>query len=323
MFIVTGGAGFIGSAFLSKLNEEGIFDVLVVDNLGTANKWKNLSGKSYSDYLHKDQFRQLLEQGYDFGQVEAVFHFGACSSTTETDAEYMMDNNYRYSREVADWALNQQARFIYASSAATYGNGEHGFSDDVNTIPLLRPLNIYGYSKQLFDLWILNNGLGETVAGLKFFNVFGPNEYHKGEQRSVIHKAVGQILSTGRLKLFKSYREGIDDGQQNRDFVYIKDCLEIIWWLYEHPEVNGIFNLGSGHARTWNDLANSVFSALDRPASVDFIDMPVELRPNYQYFTEANMEKLANAGCPWKFTSLEEAVTDYVCNYLVPEEKYL
>ncbi len=317
MIILTGGAGFIGSAVLRLLNDNGIDHVLVVDNLGSSDKWKNLSGKRFADYLHKDEFIGRLEHASNFDKTDAVIHFGACSSTMEQDADYLMRNNYRYSQTLAQWALARNIRFIYASSAATYGDGSLGFSDNDDTTVKLRPMNKYGYSKQLFDLWVLQERLRDRVAGLKFFNVFGPNEYHKGEMRSVVNKAFIQIKETGRLRLFRSYKPEYRDGEQVRDFVYVKDCAEVTGWLLKHPDVCGIFNLGSGTARSWNDLARAVFSAMGKPTNIEYIDIPDNIRDAYQYHTRADMGKLRSAGCPVEFRPLEDAIRDYVEEYLM------
>lgn len=323
MHIVTGGAGFIGSAFVWKLNRMGITEIVVVDELGTSESWKNLVGLRYADYLHKDAFLDLVLHDELPFEVESVTHMGACSSTTEQDADYLMENNYRYSVTLAAWCLEHGVRFINASSAATYGDGSRGFSDDEARLGELRPLNMYGYSKQLFDLWAQREGVLGSLASLKFFNVFGPNEYHKGDMMSVICKAHTQIGQTGKLKLFKSYHPDYPDGGQMRDFVYVKDCVDVMWWLLEHPEVGGVFNVGTGRARTWNDLARSVFAAMGLPEAIEYIDMPEQLRGKYQYFTQAEMTKLAATGCPVRFTSLEDAAKDYVQGYLAREERYL
>jgi ADP-L-glycero-D-manno-heptose 6-epimerase len=323
MHIVTGGAGFIGSAFVWKLNGMGITDIVVVDELGTSESWKNLVGLRYADYLHKDAFLDLVLHDELPFDVDSVTHMGACSATTELDADYLMENNYRYSVTLAAWCLEHDVRFINASSAATYGDGSRGFSDYEARLGELRPLNMYGYSKQLFDLWARREGVLGSLASLKFFNVFGPNEYHKGDMMSVVCKAHTQIGQTGRLKLFKSYHPDYPDGGQMRDFVYVKDCVDVMWWLLQHPEVGGVFNVGTGQARTWNDLARSVFAAMNLPENIDYIDMPEQLRGKYQYFTQAEMAKLAATGCPVRFTSLEDAVKDYVQGYLGREERYL
>jgi len=316
MIIVTGGAGFIGSAFVWKLNQEGIEDIVIVDQLGSDDKWKNLVNLRFADYIHKDEFMNLVLADEVPFEASAVIHMGACSSTTERDADYLWENNYLYSRELAEWALRHSARFIYASSAATYGDGSLGFSDDHERISQLKPINMYGYSKQIFDLWVLKNKLEDKMVGIKFFNVFGPNEYHKGDMTSVICKAFNQIRETGKMRLFKSYKKEYPDGGQMRDFVYVKDCLNVMWWFLKNPEVNGIYNLGTGKARTWKDLIKAVFAAMERKANIQYIEMPAALRNQYQYFTEAQMNKLKSAGCPVFFAPLEETVRDYVVNYL-------
>jgi len=323
MIVITGGAGFIGSALLWKLNCEGVDDVLIVDSLGASDKWRNLVKRRYADYLHKDDFLEMVRGDNVPFHVDAIIHMGACSSTTERDADYLMENNYRYSRRLAEWAVQNGIRFIYAGSAATYGDGSKGFSDDDEVSATLRPINMYGYSKQVFDLWILRNNLQDKVAGVKFFNVFGPNEYHKGEMKSVAHKAFHQIKETGRVGLFKSYRSEFRDGEQMRDFVYVKDCVNVLWWLLENRDVNGIFNLGTGNARSWNDLANAVFSAMNQISHIDYVEMPESIRDQYQYLTEAKMDKPGAAGCPVSFGSLEDSVYDYVVNYLDKSDRYL
>ena len=323
MIVVTGGAGFIGSAVLWKLNLEGVDDIVIVDRLGTSDKWKNLVNRKYADYFHKDDFIKMVCEDRVPFEVEGIIHMGACSSTTERNADYLMGNNYRYSRKLVEWAVRQNVRLIYASSAATYGDGSLGFSDDDYVSKTLQPINMYGYSKQVFDLWVLRNQLERKVAGIKFFNVFGPNEYHKGDMRSVIHKSFGQIKETGKVRLFKSYKPDYQDGAQKRDFVYVKDCVDAVWWLYRNREVNGIFNLGTGRARTWNDLVRAVFAAMGRQPEIDYCEMPESIRDQYQYFTEAQMDKLASAGNAMPFRSLENAVSDYVVNYLIKGERYL
>ncbi|HNZ31206.1 MAG TPA: ADP-glyceromanno-heptose 6-epimerase [Smithellaceae bacterium] len=323
MIIVTGGAGFIGSAFVWRLNREGIRDIIIVDQLGTDDKWKNLVGLTFTDYIHKNEFIEMVIADEVPFEVSSVVHMGACSSTTERDADYLWENNYLYSREVADWALRHNARFIYASSAATYGDGSSGFSDDHEIISRLKPSNMYGYSKQVFDLWVLKNKLEKKMAGIKFFNVYGPNEYHKGDMVSVIYKAFHQIQETGKVCLFKSYKKEYPNGGQMRDFIYVKDCVNVMWWLLENPSVNGIYNLGTGRARTWNDLIAAVFSSMGRKTNIQYIEMPESLRNQYQYFTQAQMDKLKKAGCHVNFSSLEDSVRDYVTNYLQNADPYL
>ena len=310
--IVTGGAGLIGSNIVRQLNARGETDILVVDHLGgNALKQRNLQAIQYAAYMERDVFRAAVRAG----QIEppAVFyHLGACSSTTETDEAFLEDNNTGYTREMCEWCLAHGTRFVYASSAATYGDGSQGYSDDERVIPTLKPLNLYGWSKQRFDLWLLAEKLTGRVAGLKYFNVFGPGEDHKGDMRSVVSKSYAVVRDTGRMSLFKSDRPDYADGCQDRDFVYVKDAAAVTVWLGDHPEVNGIFNCGTGHARTWLDLANALFAALGKEPQIDFIDMPEKLRGKYQYHTEAEMAKLRAAGCDVPFRPLEDAVRDYV-----------
>jgi ADP-L-glycero-D-manno-heptose 6-epimerase len=314
MIILTGGAGFIGSCFLWKLNKEGIKDVLVVDNLNGSEKWKNLVGKQYKDYIQKNDFYKAVISDRA-PSPSAVVHIGACSSTTLTDADYYIKNNYEYSKIMALWAFENGVPFIYASSAATYGDGENGYDDDVSKLNSLAPLNMYGFSKHMFDLWLLNNGYMDKAAGIKFFNVFGPNEYHKGDMRSVICKNYDEVAQKGVLKLFKSYRPQYPDGGQKRDFVYIKDVVEAMYFLLTNPSKTGIFNLGTGKARTWNDIAKSMFGAIGKKENVEYIEMPDHLKPKYQYFTQAKMDNLRNAGFTKPFSELEDSVKDY-CGYL-------
>jgi len=317
MIIITGGAGFIGSAMAWELNRQGHKDILVVDNLASTSKWRNLVGLAYHRYIHKDNFLDLLKTRYMEGRIEAVIHMGACSSTTEADCDYLMRNNLEYSKALCRFALERDARFIYASSAATYGDGSRGFDDSDEAMDSLQPLNMYGYSKHLFDLWLKGDGLLDKVAGLKFFNVFGPNEYHKDDMRSVVCKAFTQIRQTGKLKLFKSYRKEYADGEQRRDFVYIKDCVRVMGWLMANRDVGGVFNVGTGQARTWNALARGVFTAMGREPQIEYVDMPDTLRGKYQYYTCADLKKLEGRGCDVGFRPLEDGITDYVQNYLM------
>lgn len=314
-FIVTGGAGFIGSNIVAALNERGEYDIVVVDILGQDEKWKNLVGLRFADYWEGDDFRFKLQHDA-LGEVDTVFHMGACSATTETNASYLADNNYRFTRDLCEWCLQHGTRFIYASSGATYGDGALGYSDDDETTWQLKPLNMYGYSKHLFDLWALRQGVTDRVAGLKFFNVYGPREDHKGDMRSVVHKSYGQIQATGEVKLFKSYKPEYRDGEQVRDFVYVKDAVDVCLWLHDNQRASGIFNVGTGRERTWLDLANAVFSALGQPPRIQFIDMPETLRPKYQYHTCADIRRLQAAGYRTPFTSLEDGVRDYVQTWL-------
>jgi ADP-L-glycero-D-manno-heptose 6-epimerase len=322
MYIITGGAGFIGSALIWKLNTQGIEDILVVDRLGESAKWKNLVHRKYRDYIHKNAFLETLAKD-PYDKIDAIIHMGACSSTTEEDADYLMQNNFHYSVTLAEYALAKGIRFINASSAATYGDGKAGFSDDPNGLGTLRPLNMYGYSKHLFDLWAWRSGAVNRLASLKFFNVFGPNEYHKSAMSSLVFKGFFQIRETGCLRLFKSYHEAYADGEQQRDFIYVKDCADFIWWLLENPTTNGLYNLGCGQARSWNALARALFKAMQVDTCIEYIDMPEELKGKYQYFTQAETTKLIEAGYTIRFTMLEDAIRDYVVNYLQKEDPYL
>jgi ADP-L-glycero-D-manno-heptose 6-epimerase len=316
MYIVTGGAGFLGSALIWKMNRMGIDNILVVDHLGEDDKWKNLRGLHFFDYMEKDAFRTMIADKKLESGIEAIIHLGACSSTTETDASFLIDNNFNYSKELAKFAVSREIRFIYASSAATYGDGsEIGYVDDEAKIERLRPLNIYGYSKHLFDLWVKNNGLFKVVTGLKFTNVFGPNEYHKEDMRSVVNKAYHQVKSEGVIRLFRSHRPDFADGEQKRDFLYVKDAIEMIAYFLESYD-GGLFNVGSGVAETWNNLAEAVFDALHMPRRIEYFDMPKELRGRYQYYTRAEMEKLRGFGYGNAMTPLAAGVRDYVIEYL-------
>jgi len=322
MIVLTGGAGFIGSAVLAALNRRGRRDILVVDSFGTLGKWRNLLGKSFLAALHKNHLAAFLASSRS-GAVEAIIHIGACSSTTETDAAYLEANNTRYTLDLAHWAVERGLRFIHASSAATYGDGKNGYDDDPALLDRLRPLNLYGLSKHRADHEARAAGLLDRIAGLKFFNVYGPNEYHKGGMMSVVLKAHRQILETGRVRLFKSHRPDYRDGEQVRDFIYVKDCVAAVLRLLERPEVNGIFNLGTGRARSWLDLAHAVFAAMGRRVEIEFIAMPAELRDRYQYRTEAVMARLRTALPELAFHSLEDGIDDYVTGYLAPGERTL
>jgi ADP-L-glycero-D-manno-heptose 6-epimerase len=318
MIVLTGGAGFIGSCFLAQLNAAGRSDVLIVDSLGSGTKWKNLVDRTYIDIVSKEDFREIMALG-GLEDVEAVVHLGACSATTETNADYLYDNNYLYSIDVAEFAFEQNARFIYASSAATYGSGDRGYSD---TTTDLRPLNMYGYSKHLFDQWIRREGMEGACVGLKFFNVFGPNEYHKGSMASLVSKAVPEIQSKGRVSLFKSNDPEFNDGGQMRDFIYVKDVCAVLQTLLQRTDVTGILNLGTGTARTWNDLMRAVFTALEREPVIDYVEMPEHLSKQYQNYTQAEMDRFHQLLPGVLFSSLEESVADYVQGYLVREWPY-
>ncbi len=317
MIVVTGGAGFIGSNLVAGLNGRSIEDILVVDQLGCDQRWKNMRSLAFADYLEKDDFLEMVLKDKLPGHIEAVFHLGANSSTTETDASGLIKNNYEYTKSLARWAVNQGVRFIYASSAATYGDGSQGFSDNEEDIEKLRPMNIYGYSKQLFDLWAKRKGLLNKIVGLKYFNVFGPNEYHKADMRSFVLKAYEQINAAGRVRLFKSYKPEFADGEQKRDFLYVRDAVDMTLFFFDNPKAAGIFNVGSGIARTWNDLVSAVFAAMDRKTKIDYIDMPDSIRNQYQYFTQADISKLRSAGYEKQTTSLEDAIKDYIQNNLI------
>ena len=323
MYVITGGAGFLGSVLLWQLNGQGLTDIVVVDDLGTGPKWRNLVKRGYADFLRKERFLELVRRDALPFKVDALIHLGACSSTTEPDADFLMENNFHYSRDVCRYALDKGARVINASSAATYGDGSLGFTDDPALVPRLRPLNMYGYSKQLFDLWLQREGLEGEVASLKFFNVYGPNEYHKGDMASVVFKAHGRIRETGRMELFGSADPAVADGEQKRDFVYAKDCARLMAWLLEHPGVNGIRNVGTGEARSFNDLARAVFAALRREPVIDYVPMPEKLKGKYQAYTRADMSWLAREGCPVTFTPLEAGVADYVRTHLEAEDRFL
>jgi len=317
LIIVTGGAGFIGSNIVKALNDAGEDKILVVDHLGQGEKWKNLLDLSFVDYEHKDDFLIMLERGLFVHGISAVIHMGACSSTTEQNADYLIANNYQYSRSLAKrYGGSAGVRFIYASSAATYGDGSRGYSDAHDALSLLRPLNMYGYSKHLFDLWALRTGFIERAVGLKYFNVFGPNEYHKGDMRSVVIRSFLQARTLDKVKLFKSYRVDYKDGEQCRDFIYVKDAVKVTLYFLERPDANGIFNVGTGIPRNFNDLSSAVFSAIGKAEDIEYIDMPEGLEKRYQYYTCAQMEKLRAAGFSDKFATLEDAVQDYVENYL-------
>lgn len=319
MYIVTGGAGFIGSVLVGRLNELGIEDIVIVDSLSDSSKWKNIRNKFYLDYIHKNSFLELLHQG-KFKNVKAVVHMGASSSTTVMDMDYLMNNNVYYTAALAEYCVKNNIRFVYASSAATYGDGEQGYSDE-DDIKKFLPLNPYGYSKQLFDLMALRKGYADKIAGLKFFNVYGPNEYHKGGQKSVVVHAFNQIQETGKVKLFKSYLPEYKHGEQLRDFVYVKDCVEVIWKLLQDSKINGIYNVGTGTARSWNDLVTAVFSALKLDTNIEYIEMPDNLKNQYQYYTKAEMNRLKATSAYVDFNSIEEGVTDFVQNYLAQDSK--
>ncbi len=316
MIVVTGGAGFIGSAIVWELNRRDKKDILIVDELGTDEKWKNLVGLHFEDFVNKHKFIDSINKG-TFINADAIIHMGANSSTTEKDADHLFNNNYLYTKTLAEFCLKNNIRFIYASSAATYGDGSLGFNDDESKCDTLRPLNMYGYSKSMFDIWAVNQDVFKKIVGLKYFNVFGPNEYHKGDMRSVVHKAFEQVMDMGKVKLYKSRNPKYKDGEQMRDFIYVKDAINMTLHFLDNKNINGLFNIGSGQARTWNDLVTALFKAMEKPVKIEYIDLPDHLADKYQYFTEANLSKVKSAGYKKEITSLESGINDYVKNYLL------
>ena len=319
---MTGGAGFIGSALVWALNEKGAENIIISDRLNGDERWKNLVPLRYSDYIDADDLLKGMSGARDFlGGISTVYHLGACSATTEPDAGFLMRNNFEYSKKLAEWALARRARFVYASSAATYGDGSLGMSDTDPNLDQYRPLTMSGYSKHLFDLYAQRKGILNSMVGLKYFNVFGPNEDHKGEAASLLGRAYAQIVRTGKISLFKSEHPKYKDGEQMRDFLYVKDAVEMTIFLANRPLASGLFNIGSGTASTWLQLAEAVFHALGRQPNIEFIDMPEILKGTYQYYTHSENKKLMAAGYPIAATPLGEAVYDYVINYLVPNKK--
>lgn len=324
MIVVTGGAGFIGSVLVWGLNRIGEKGLLIVDQgAKDSPKWSNLKNHAFEDYLESGDFLARLERGDWGGKIEAIFHMGACSSTTEMNTAYLRENNSGYSERIAEWCLQHNAYLSYASSAATYGDGELGFSDNDRLTPKLKPLNPYGQSKLDFDMWVLKHGYEKKVTGFRFFNVYGPNEYHKGAMRSMAQKGFEQIRDTGKMRLFKSYKKEYPDGGQMRDFIYVKDTVEAMLWFYQNPVKKGIFNLGTGKAQSWNETADALFKASGKPKNIEYVEMPENLKNQYQYFTEADLSKLRAAGCPTKFRDLAGGVGDYVKNYLLKADPYL
>ena len=324
MIVVTGAAGFIGSAIVWALNKKGRTDIHAVDFLQNDDRWLNLNNLKYSDYEEKDAFmkRIIFDDKLLRDSVEGIIHMGACSSTTETNASFLIENNYKYTQVLAKWCVKNGKKFVYASSAATYGDGSFGFDDSNEGIEKLKPLNKYAFSKQLFDLWALREGCLDKMAGMKYFNVYGPNEYHKDDMRSVVHKAFGQIKETGKLKLFKSHNKDYKDGGQLRDFIYVKDAVDMTLFAYEKG-IKGIYNVGTGKARSFADLGTAVFKAMGKPVNIEYMDMPETIRDKYQYFTEAKTDKIKKAGFTAKIHTLEEGVADYVKNYLIPGDSRL
>lgn len=317
MIVVTGGAGFIGSALVHALNQRGCTDICVVDLEDHPEKIHNLAPLKYSRLVSPDAFLEQVRAGSLQG-VETLFHLGACSSTTETDVDFLNRNNFQYTRHLARYCLDRDIRFIYASSAATYGDGGQGYADEVARLQTLKPLNPYGQSKQGFDVWARQEGVLDRMVGLKYFNVFGPNEYHKEDMRSMVLKGYEQIRDTGKIRLFKSYRKEYGDGEQVRDFIYVQDAVAMTLFFQDHPQVNGLFNVGSGQARCWNDLAGALFGAMHCEPVIEYIEMPESIRDQYQYHTCAEMGKIRDAGYNHPIISLEDAVSNYVNHYLIP-----
>lgn len=313
--VVTGGAGFIGSALVWRLNELGHEDILIVDRHDPLRE-RNLKSLNFTNFVDAEAFLAHLE---DYKDTDVILHMGADSSTTATDREWMMRNNFEYTRRLAEFAIENDIRFIYASSAATYGDGSAGMVDGTTHLDKLRPLNLYGESKHLLDKHAAAQGWFDRIVGLKYFNVFGPNESHKGDMRSLVNKAFDQINETGKLKLFRSHNDAYADGEFGRDFIYVKDAADMTLFFMEN-DIGGLFNVGSGKANTWNALASAIFEAMDREPNIEFIDMPESIRDKYQYQTEADIARLRNAGYDKPTTPLEPAVADYVQNYLVPDK---
>ena len=321
MIIVTGAAGFIGSCLISKLNQKNFNAVIAVDDFSKEEKNKNLEGKKILEKVHRDHFFEWLDKNER--KAEFIFHLGARTDTAEFDMDLLNRLNTNYSKKIWEKCIAYQIPLVYASSAATYGGGEHGYKDDHEVVDHLQPLNPYGVSKNEFDKWALNQSDQPFFwAGLKFFNVYGPNEYHKGRMASVIFHTYNQIQETGGMKLFKSHHPDFEDGQQMRDFVYVKDVVEVCYFLMHHRKDSAIYNLGTGKARSFNDLAKATFKAMDLEPNISYIPTPEDIRDKYQYFTEANMEKLLKIGYNQPFHSLEDGVSDYVSNYLVPHSRY-
>lgn len=327
MILVTGAAGFIGSVIVKHLNDIGIQDIMICDHFESGEKWKNLRGLKYDSFI---QVEDLFEHPIWKKQapLKAIYHMGACSDTTELNMDYLYSNNTEFTNKLLTFAAQKNIPIVYASSAATYGAGDQGYSDDHKGVSKLKPLNKYGYSKQLSDEWILKQKKKPKVwFGVKFFNVFGPNEYHKGKMSSVVYQSFNQINEVGEVKLFKSHRPEYEDGEQLRDFVYVKDVVRAMIELIESgkkkPSLSGIYNLGTGEARSFHDLVKGTFLAMNKEPRIKFIDMPVDLRNQYQYFTQAEMKKLQKALPKFKFMKLEEAINDYVKNHLTQDDQYL
>jgi ADP-L-glycero-D-manno-heptose 6-epimerase len=320
--LVTGGAGFIGSALIWELNRRGYENILVSDRLCTDEKWKNLVPLRFHDYIDGIDLETKVRAAPEtLGKFDVIFHLGACSATTEKDADYLMRNNYEFTKILAEWSLTKNTRFVYASSAATYGDGALGMDDEMVDLHRLRPLNMYGYSKHLFDLHAQRTGMLRRIVGMKYFNVYGPNEDHKADMRSVVHKAYGQILQTDKVQLFKSNRPDFKDGEQMRDFLYVKDAIRMTLHLASEPLASGLYNLGSGQAHTWVQLVQAIFAALGRGPNIEFVEMPEHLKSKYQYYTCADVSKLIKSGYKQPLFTLAEAVRDYVQGYLIGDKR--
>ena len=320
MIVVTGGAGFIGSAIAQELNMRGRMDLLIVDDINHPEKEKNITSIKYQELRGINSFLgEIIER--DINSIEAIIHMGACSSTTETDEKFLIKNNYHYTRHLATYALEKDIRFIYASSAATYGNGEMGYSDDESKLNTLKPLNLYGESKHKFDIWAESQGILDRVVGLKYFNIFGPNEYHKENMQSMVRKGFIQAKEKNKICLFKSYKKEYKDGGQERDFLYINDAVNMTLFFLDNPNIGGIFNIGAGQSRNWNDLAINIFKAMGREPQIEYISMPETILHQYQYHTCADIQKVREAGYTRSIMSLEDGITDYVKNYLVSNKR--
>ena len=318
--VVTGGAGLIGSATIWGINKLKLNNIWLVDWIeNNSDKQKNIENLNFQRFLDAKTFRNLVaEKSTELSEIKTIIHLGACSSTTETNKEYLDDNNFLCTLELCEWAIESNVRFVYASSAATYGGGEMGMDDHDMDIEKFNPLNLYGWSKHKFDLIAKERGWLNQITGLKYFNVYGPNEEHKGDMRSVVSKAYQQIFENGKMSLFKSHRSEYRDGEQKRDFLYIKDAVQMTLFLVKNEKSTGLFNLGNGKARTWKDLGNSIFKALKTEPLIEFVEMPEQLREKYQYFTQANIQKLRKQGYKHNLFTLEESVNDYLTNYLIP-----
>ncbi|MDQ3018971.1 MAG: ADP-glyceromanno-heptose 6-epimerase [Bacteroidota bacterium] len=324
MIIVTGGSGFIGSALIWRLNQLGKEDIIIVDEFGENDKWQNLIPLKYADIFDKEDFGHMVQSDFlkNF-EIDTIFHLGACSSTTEKNFDYLLRNNYEYTKYLCEKALENNIRFIYASSAATYGDGSQGYEDDESKLHTLRPLNAYGYSKHMFDLWARKSRIFDKVVGLKYFNVYGPNEYHKGDMRSVVNKCFHQVKETGKAKLFKSINPEYKDGEQKRDFLYVKNAVDMTLFFWDNRIATGIYNIGTNEANSFNELIRPIFKAMEVPENIEYFDMPEILKKKYQYYTKADTSKLKSAGYLDKIIKIDDAVSDYVMNYLNTENAYL